>query len=204
MEGFRSHTLYNTPSSVETHEFTLTDTLYTACLQGDEQARMLVYKALHKGVYNCCLRIVNDPDDAMDLMHDAFLEAFVKFGQYKRIGSLGGWIRRIAVNKSIDFIKRNRLTIPFEYTEKDDCSIEQEPSLELIDYKVDEIKKAIVRLNEEYRIILSLHLLEDINYNDIAILLGISYNNARTRFSRARKKLLETLSESRIFELFSN
>lgn len=189
---------------MEKQKFTLTDALYTACLQGEEQARMMVYRALHKGVYNTCLRIVNDPDDAMDMMHDAFLEAFVKFGQYNRTGPLSAWIRRIAVNKSIDFIKRNRLNVPFAYSEKDDNAIDLDTSHELIDYKVDEIKKAIFRLNEEYRIILSLHLLEDINYNDIAILLGISYNNARTRFSRARKKLLETLSESRIFELFSN
>lgn len=189
---------------MEKHEFTLTDALYADCLRGDEQARMLVYRALYKSVYNSCLRIVNDPDDAMDLMHDTFLDAFLKFGQYKRTGPLTAWIRRIAVNKSIDFLKENRLTVPFAYHEKDEPATEPDFSHELIDYKVDEIKKAIFRLNEEYRIILSLHLLEDINYNDIAILLGISYNNARTRFSRARKKLLETLSESRIFELFSN
>ena len=185
-------------------EFILSDAALEQCIQGNEEARMMVYKALYKPVYNTCFRIVNDPDDAMDLMHDAFLEAFIKMPQFRRTGPLAAWIRRIAINKSIDFIKQNRLNIPFIYREFDEQQDDNQPSHEIIDYKVDEIKKAIFRLNDEYRIILSLHLLEDMNYNDIAILLGISYNNARTRFSRARKKLLETLSESRIFELFSN
>ena len=70
------------------------------------------------------------------------------------------------------------------------------------EYKVEEIKKAIEILKEDDRVIISLFLFEGYDHEEISQILNISYNNSRTRFSRARKKLLKILSDQRNLVMF--
>lgn len=68
---------------------------------------------------------------------------------------------------------------------------EDENYIQVLSTRVEEIRKAIHALPDNYRIILSLFLLEGYDHEEIAQILNISYNLSRTRYSRARKKLLE-------------
>lgn len=171
--------------------------LIKGCQRGDPQAQKQLYLEHYKTMFNISLRILNDTTEAEDVMQDSFIEAFSKIESYRGDGAFGGWLRRIVVNNSIDaFQKKKTLT----GIEEENIS---EP-LEYIDethdhseYQMAEIKKAFFKLSKNYRVILSLYLFEGYDHEEIAKILNISYGLSRTRYSRARKKLLEIIGENR-------
>ncbi|MCK4570304.1 MAG: sigma-70 region 4 domain-containing protein, partial [Bacteroidales bacterium] len=73
--------------------------------------------------------------------------------------------------------------------------------LEILSYKIDQIRKGIEQLGEDDRVILSLLLLEGYDHEEISQVLNISNNASRTRYSRARYRLRELLKQQKIDEL---
>ncbi len=171
------------------------------CRSGEKPAQIEIYKQYYKPVYNTCLRILNDKATAEDLMQDSFIDAFNKIHSYDGKGSFGAWIRRIAVNNSIDHIKRSRPMVSIT-DEAANIPDNEDTYFEDVDYKVEEIKKALGLMEEGDRIILSLYLLEGFDHEEISQILEISLANARTRYSRAKKRLLRTLAENKAFKNF--
>lgn len=166
--------------------------LIRGCQVNDRKAQFQVYKLYYKAMFNTAIRIVNDTTQAEDIMQEAFLEAFRQIGTYRWESSFGTWLKRIVINKSIDEIRRAKDIISI-----DDAELEipdqndDENYIQVLSTRVEEIRKAIHALSDSYRIILSLYLLEGYDHEEISQILDISYNLSRTRYSRARKKLLE-------------
>ena len=146
-------------------------------------------------MFNTALRIVNDPALAEDIMQEAFLEAFRRIDTYRWESSFGTWLKRIAINKSIDEYRKSKDIVSIDQVDVEvaDAGEEDENYIQVLSTRVEEIRKAIHALPDSYRIILSLHLLEGYDHEEIAVILDISYNLSRTRYSRARKKLLELI-----------
>ena len=152
-------------------------------------------------MYNTSLRILNDRTEAEDVMQDSFLMAFRKIDEYSGEGDFGAWLRRIVVNNSIDALKKRRQWIlPGDENLGEDEP--EETQTEDTEYKIAEIKSAMGTLPEQHRVIISLFLFEGYDHGEISEILGISYNNSRTRYSRARQKLLEVLSVQRKLSVF--
>ena len=151
-------------------------------------------------MYSTSLRIVNNSAEAEDIMQDSFLDAFGKIGDYSGEGSFGGWLRKIVVNNSLDALrkKRKEVELPDEMPELAEV---EDHSQENIEYRIDEVKKAMTLLSVDYRVIISLFLFEGYDHEEISQVLNISYAASRTRFSRARQKLLETLREQRSIKM---
>lgn len=168
------------------------DELIRGCRENDRKAQVQVYKLYYKAMYNTALRILNDPAEAEDVMQESFLEAFRKIETYREESSFGTWLKRIVINKSVDVIRKSRDMVSMdEFDTEIPERLEDEDYIQVLSTKVDEIRKAIHSLRDDYRIILSLFLLEGYDHEEIAQILNISYNLSRTRYSRARKKLLE-------------
>ena len=84
--------------------------LILACKQGKLWARKEVYDQYAPAMMALCRRYVSDAEDAKDVLQEGFLKVYTEIGQYAGKGSFGGWIRKIFVNASLDYIrKRNRL-----------------------------------------------------------------------------------------------
>jgi DNA-directed RNA polymerase specialized sigma24 family protein len=66
--------------------------LIEACKKGDHKAQLQVYKLYYKSIYNICLRIVNDPVTAEDLMHESFLAAFENISSYRSEICFSTWL----------------------------------------------------------------------------------------------------------------
>jgi RNA polymerase sigma-70 factor (ECF subfamily) len=173
------------------------------CRENDKNAQFEIYKFYFKTMYNTTLRIVKNTAEAEDIMQDSFLDAFSKIGSYTGEGNFGGWLRKIVVNNSIDALKKKNVNLSFEDVHMD-VVVETENQIDDIEYKIDEIKKAMEKLKEENRIIISLFLFEGYDHEEISQILNISYNASRTRYSRARKKLLQVLSDQRSFMFHPN
>ena len=149
-------------------------------------------------MYNTCLRIVNDTAEAEDIMQESFLDAFRKINYYAGEGTFGSWLKRIVVNNALDALRKRKETTSIEETGIDFAEEEDQASEEEIRLQVQEIKLAMERLPEDFRVILSLILFEGYDHEEVCEILKINYNNSRTRFSRARQRLLEIIRESRL------
>jgi len=166
--------------------------LIRGCQVNDRKAQFQVYKLYYKAMFNTATRIVNDSARAEDIMQESFLEAFRQIGNYRGESSFGTWLKKIVINKSIDEIRKSKDIISIDEADIElPDQNEDENYLQVLSTKVEEIRKAIHALPDSYRIILSLYLLEGYDHEEISEILDISYNLSRTRYSRARKKLLE-------------
>jgi RNA polymerase sigma factor (sigma-70 family) len=158
----------------------------------DRKAQFQVYKLYYKAMFNTAIRIVNDSAQAEDIMQESFLEAFRQIDTYRGESSFGTWLKKIVINKSIDEIRKAKDIISIDELDIEvPLQNDDENYIQVLSTRVEEIRKAIHALPDSYRIILSLYLLEGYDHEEIAQILDISYNLSRTRYSRARKKLLE-------------
>jgi len=165
--------------------------LIKQCKKGKQKAQMQIYKLYYRAMFNTSLRIVNSAADAEDVMQDSFLDAFQKVDQYSEEGSFGGWLKRIVINNSLNLIQKKKtlsqISDNLEIVEDfDDINIDAE-------IKIQDLKKALEKIKDEYRIIISLYLFEGYDHEEISDVLSISYNLSRTRYSRAKKKLLDEI-----------
>lgn len=172
--------------------------LLKKCREQDKNAQLRIYELYYKAIYNTCLRIVSSTAIAEELMQDAFLSAFSKIEQYKEEVAFGAWLKKIAVNKSLDYLKKNKikwekLNENIEITQNEELDFE----LADIDRKqlIEIIRKAIEQLADGHRVILSLFYFEGYDHEEIAQLLGIKNSSSRSQLTRAKSKLKLILSE---------
>ena len=143
-------------------------------------------------MYQVSRNIIKDEMRAEEAMQDAFLAAFEKLEEFKAEVSFGAWLKKIVINKSLDYLKKDKMYQKTENTEN--LSILEE--LEEIDLfeKIETVKKAMNDLPENYRIILSLYYLEGYDYEEISEILELSYSNSRVMLNRAKNKLITLLN----------
>ncbi|HOB84651.1 MAG TPA: sigma-70 family RNA polymerase sigma factor [Bacteroidales bacterium] len=185
-------------SNVEAAFRNLHQDLLDGCKTGDQKAQFQIYKLYYKAMYNTSLRIVNNSMEAEDIMQESFLSAFEKIDTYSGTVSFGAWLKRIVINRSLDALGKKKAV--FEDIESHfgimDNSPEDHDRNEEVDVKVEEIKEAIEKLPDGYRIILSLYLLEGYDHDEIAEILNITSSTSRSQLSRAKQKLVQELKKN--------
>ena len=166
--------------------------LIERCKKSDKNAQLQLYNAYYKAMYNTAIRILKDSFEAEDVMQEAFLTAFTKLELYKGEVTFGAWLKRIVINKSINQLrKKNR----YEMAKMEivlDNEIEEE-SFETNKFHPKMILNEIQNLKENYRIILTLHLIEGFDYEEIQQILNCTNENVRTIILRAKNKLKQVL-----------
>jgi RNA polymerase sigma factor (sigma-70 family) len=178
--------------------------LIDACKKGERGAQVKLYKLYYKAMYNTSLRIVNDTAEAEDIMQESFLGAFQRIQNYTGEGSFGSWLKRIVVNNSLDALRCKKQDVSIEESSLDFPEIVEESLEEEVKLQASEIKEAIGRIPEEYRIVITLFLLEGYDHEEISEILAISNNLSRTRLVRAKQKVLQILKEKKYKPTFNN
>lgn len=170
--------------------------LVQACAAGDRKAQFELYRLYSKAMYNICLRMLNDQEDAEDLLQQSFIDVFLKLDSFRFESSIGAWIKRIVVNNCINFLKKRRLTIQSLDDERMG-GISENPDDDLHEshLSVQEVKKAIAKLPDGYRVVFTLYLFEGYDHKEIADILNITEATSKSQYSRAKKKLRELLSD---------
>lgn len=167
--------------------------LIELCLKNNKNAQFKVYKLYYKAMYNTAYRIVGDSLEAEDVMQEAFLNAFTKIHQYKKEVTFGAWLKKIVINKSISALQKNKRIdiVPLEKV-----TIKENNEPESTNYTITEPKiilEKIALLKTNYKIAITLNLIEGYDYKEIAQIMNISYENSRTTISRAKNKLRKLL-----------
>jgi RNA polymerase sigma factor (sigma-70 family) len=187
--------LYREMANVEAAFKNIHQDLIEGCKSGDQKAQFQIYKLYYKAMFNTSQRIVKDTMEAEDIMQESFLSAFEKIDTYSGTVSFGAWLKRIVINRSLDSLNRRKAI--FEdidtHTGIRDDSSEELSEKEELDVKVEEVKEAIERLPDGYRIILSLYLLEGYDHDEIAEILSINSSTSRSQLSRAKQRLISEL-----------
>lgn len=148
-------------------------------------------------MYNVCLRMVGNEVEAEDVMQESFLKAFTKIDTYEGKVSFGAWLKRIVINHSLDQLKKRRV----KFVELNEKIPDEEPiSVEIGEIQMEQLKQAIQKLPDGFRIVLSLYLLEGYDHEEISQILGITNVSSRTQFLRAKLKLRQLLKKEELFE----
>jgi len=174
--------------------------LIAECLGGQRDAFGLLVTRYQARLYNAAIRLVDNPEDAADVVQDAFLNAFQSLHSFKGDAEFFTWLYRIAFNTAISLKRKKRATVSLEAAgpdggiDPDDPSEYVKPGLAL-ERSEDErqLQDAMVRLSHEHREVLVLKDIEGMRYEDIAEILKVPIGTIRSRLHRARLELRELL-----------
>jgi RNA polymerase sigma factor (sigma-70 family) len=166
------------------------ENLFKGCLRGDLRSQMDFYQNYQGQVFNSAYRILRDRVSAEDITQETFITAFERLSEIREIEKVGGWMNRIAVNKSLNALKKDK----GRWLSLDQNDIPESEELNddwLDDIDVDKVYSAIEDLPPGYRTILNLFLIEDYSHAEIGEELGITESTSRSQYTRAKKKLKE-------------
>jgi len=169
--------------------------LIELCKVGNEKAQFRLYNLYTKAMYNICFRMMNNREEAEDMLQEAFAETFQKLNTFRYESTFGAWIKRIVVNKCINQLKKKQVELELEENIHDHLEEEEYVDFENIKLNVKNVYKAMGNLPAGYRIISSLYILEGYDHQEIAQILGISVSTSKTQFYRAKLKIKEQLIE---------
>ncbi len=162
------------------------------CKANDRKAQLKLYGQYCDGMYTVAMRFLNNTDDAEDVLQDAFINAFQKIDQFSGEVTFGAWLKRIVVNKCIDFLKSKKQDLlPLEEhylktVDDNDWSVAPEIT-------ITEVKNAIENLPEKYRYVVMMYLVEGFDHKEISQVLDMSETASRTRLLRGKAYLKSVL-----------
>lgn len=189
-------------------------TVIHAVKAGDSEAYGQIVKAYEKQIYNLCLRMVSDPADAEDLTQEAFVKAWQGLEFYKFEAAFSTWLYRLTTNLCIDFIRKKKRRPVSSMTVEEDGEIgELEfpdtgllPEEEILRRERQcQLCNAMEALDEEGRAIITLRVVDELSYEQIAKVLDIKVGTVKSRLARARDRLRKILyKEGNISEFVSS
>lgn len=173
--------------------------LVLRCQRKDRNAQRTLYGHYAKPMYNICLRMLKHSHDAEDVLQVAFVQVFGKIHTFNFEASVSAWIKRIVINRCIDYLKKRRLlTTDLDPARHDTADFDPAPApASPPEISVEAIKKATRQLSEGYRVVLSLYLFEGYDHEEIAQILDISVGTSKSQYSRAKKRLAALLNEQK-------
>lgn len=168
------------------------DQLLSRCKKQEQRAQLEVYQRYHLAMYHSALRIVQNPVDAEDIMHEGFLTAFDKLDQYKGGNKFGGWLKQIILRKAFSFLREKEKIIQSPINEAIIPALTAETSKEK-DIQIKQLQDGLNQLKSRYRNVLILMYFEGYDYEEISHILQLSYGNCRTLVSRAKDQLKQKM-----------
>ena len=143
-----------------------------------------------------CTRYVTDSEDASDVLQETLISIVTHISDFHYLGqgSLKAWATRIAVNESLNYIRRNRrqeLTLQEQYI--DDIAEEEEEDPPIEDIPPEVIQQMVRQLPTGYRTVFNLYVFEDKSHQEIAQLLGTSVKTSISQLHKAKNLLAQMI-----------
>jgi RNA polymerase sigma-70 factor (ECF subfamily) len=148
-----------------------------------------LYQLHNRRIYNICLRIIGNSQDAEEAMHDVFMKLFDSINSLQNEDAFYSWSQSIAVRTSIDRVRKKRPV----FEPVDNLSFVDEEPEDEIELSVESVKSELNNLPDGYRIVLSMRLFEDCEFGEIAQVMQIKESTVRSQYIRGRDKLAKLL-----------
>jgi len=155
--------------------------------RGKQSAFEHCYRCLSPKVYTAIYQICRNQAISDDILQDTFIDAFEKLESYQSSNSFLSWLKRIAFNKTINVINRNKKSVPLVGDMLDGDSLLDSPEVQLGDHQLLISLLSVVSENE--RFILWLYIVEQYTHNEIALLVEQTPSYSKSIVSRSLKKL---------------
>lgn len=165
-----------------------------ACKRGKDRARYELYQLYSKAMYNVCYRIMNNREEAEDMLQEAFTQAFMKLETFRFESSFGAWLKRITVNTCLNAINKKKVELIY-CEEIYDHELPQGKEETEVQFTVANVTKAMEELPKGGRMVFSLYLIEGYDHSEIAQILGITESTSKSQFMRAKRRVVEILKE---------
>jgi RNA polymerase sigma-70 factor, ECF subfamily len=178
--------------------------LVTSVLDGNQQAAAEIVRRFERPVFNLVLRMVRDHATSEDLSQDTFVKVFRRLGTFDRRLRLAAWILKVAHNTTIDHLRRRApellpLDAPIDpegptFADQlaDRAAVLPDRAAERASLSTA-LDAALARLRPEYRVTLVLRHQEDLDYDEIAAVLGVPLGTVKTFLHRGRQALAREL-----------
>ena len=162
------------------------------------------YTNISPKLLGICRRYIKDIATAEDIVQDVFIVAIQKEGELKNKDALNGWLRKIVVNRALNYLK-NEQKINFtsatnfefvdETNEMNIIELDKKSVLLANDFSHKELLEAIDSLSENHKSVFNLYIIDGFSHLEISKLLNISVGTSKSSLSRARKNIQEFLFE---------
>lgn len=159
---------------------------------GNSKMQYKLYSLYVDAMFNVSIRIVKIKEDAEDVVQDSFIDAFKNLDSFKYDSTFGSWLKRIVINKSINYLKVKR--IPLVAIEEQEYWIPEAEEFKTEQLDITKIKSAIQQLPNGYQTIINLYLIEGYDHKEIGDILEISVSTSKSQYHRAKKKLVQLIS----------
>lgn len=160
--------------------------------KGDARAHEIIYRAFASPVYSLCLRFSRAPAHAEDLTQETFIEIMRSIAKFRGEAALGSWIRRIAVTKSLMFLRSAWTARSQSLAEGfDDMTAGDARSHGISRHPDDalDLDAALANLPSVARTVVWLHDVEGFTHKEIAALMGKTESFSKSQLSRAYQRL---------------
>lgn len=168
--------------------------LIDQALQGDRAAFTRLVELNQERLFASMLQVTGSPDEAEEVVQEAFIRAFMKLDTFQRNSQFFTWLYRIAFNSALTRKRRKRARVSLDQW-RESNGMEVSDTADAVDEpmlrreRVAMVRDALQTLSEDHRSILVLREMQEHSYEDIAEILEISIGTVRSRLSRARNQL---------------
>ncbi len=176
------------------------DKLIAKAISGNRSAWLKLVKRYEKLVFNYALRMVSNPDDAMDLMQDTFLAVFRSLSTFRGDSAFKSWLLKIAHYRCIEFYRKRKHTVdldsvPEAFNEAgEDC-----PELSVVaGQQGAQVVEAMSELPVNQRAVIEMKFFQHLTFEDIARQLGISTNTVKSRLYAGLGKMKQVLEVANV------
>ena len=168
------------------------DLLIEQCRQGNRKAQFSIYRLYSKAMFNVAYRMMNNREEAEDMLQEAFTECFRSIGSFRATSTFGAWLKTIVINKCINRLRKKETELVLTDDYKAYEKAEEEPAQQTWP-DISAVTRAVEQLPDGYRVIFSLYLLEGYDHTEISQIMNISESTSKTQYLRAKEKLKKIL-----------
>jgi len=168
--------------------------LIAESIRGSNKARYQLYQLYSKAMFNVCYRMMNNREEAEDMLQETFVVAFQKLNTFRNESGFGTWIKTITVRTCINALNKRKLDLCYIDDLHRFESPEEEPEEAL--YTTENILDAMKQLPEGGRLVFSLYLLEGYDHGEIAQILSITESTSKSQYMRAKRRIYELLKQT--------
>jgi RNA polymerase sigma-70 factor (ECF subfamily) len=181
--------------------------LVRRCLGGEEEAFRILVTRHQRSVHSLILRMVGNHEDARDLTQETFVRVFNSLDRFDQERNFSFWITRIAANRTIDFLRRKKMSTVSLDGDFDERSGEGSPGIQLKDKqdlqdqqldasrRHERLLRLIGELPMNHRVVLLLRYLQQMSYEEIGSLLDLPLGTVKARLSRAHQQIRDWMEE---------
>ena len=164
------------------------------CLKGNRQAQSDLYQKYKSMLFGVCLRYASNHEEAEDILQDGFIAIYRDLYQYRPVGALGAWLRKVMVNTALQHLRKKKKMFSQVSLEKV-YHLEDRDTDIFGQFRAKALVGMLQQLPDGYRTVFNMYVVEGYSHKEIAEQLNISESTSKSQLSRAKASLREKLEK---------